>query len=57
MTAAMADRTRLQDGPPIHDGLGLAVRRDPGLTVLCHTGSQPGYKAHVASSPRATSGS
>jgi CubicO group peptidase (beta-lactamase class C family) len=51
VTAAMADRTRLQDGTPIHYGLGLAVRRYRGLTVLCHTGSQPGYKAHVAYVP------
>ena len=51
VTAAMAERTRLQDGTAIHYGLGLAVRRYRGLTVLCHTGSQPGYKAHVAYVP------
>jgi CubicO group peptidase (beta-lactamase class C family) len=51
VTAAMAERTRLRDGTPIHYGLGLAVRRYRGLTVLCHTGSQPGYKAHVAYVP------
>jgi CubicO group peptidase (beta-lactamase class C family) len=51
VTAAMAERTRLRDGTPIHYGLGLAVRRYRGLTVLCHTGSQPGYKAHVAYMP------
>jgi CubicO group peptidase (beta-lactamase class C family) len=51
VTAAMADRTRLRDGTPIHYGLGLAVRRYRGLTVLGHTGSQPGYKAHLAYMP------
>ena len=51
VTAAMAERTRLRDGTPIHYGLGLAVRRYRGLTVLCHSGSQPGYKAHIAYVP------
>jgi len=51
VTAAMAERTRLGDGTPIHYGLGLAVRRYRGLTVLGHTGSQPGYKAHLAYMP------
>lgn len=51
VTAAMAERTRLRDGTQTHYGLGLAVRRYRGLTVLCHTGSQPGYKAHVAYVP------
>ena len=51
VTAAMAERTRLRNGAPIHYGLGLAVRRYRGLTVLCHSGSQPGYKAHVAHVP------
>ena len=51
VTAAMAERTRLRDGTPIHYGLGLAVRRYRGLTVLCHSGSQPGYKAHIAYIP------
>ena len=51
VTAAMAERTRLRDGTPVHYGLGLAVRRYRGLTVLCHTGSQPGYKAHIAYVP------
>jgi CubicO group peptidase (beta-lactamase class C family) len=48
VTATMAQRTRLGDGRAIHYGLGLAVRRYRGLTVLCHTGTQPGYKAHIA---------
>jgi len=48
VTAAMSERARLRDGRPVHYGLGLAVRRYRGLTVLCHSGSQPGYKAHVA---------
>jgi hypothetical protein len=51
VTSAMAERTRLRDGTLIHYGLGLAVRRYRGLTVLCHSGSQPGYKAHIAYVP------
>jgi hypothetical protein len=49
--AAMAEPSRLGNGQPVYYGLGLAVRRYRGLTVLCHTGSQPGYKAHVAFVP------
>lgn len=56
VTARMAERTRLADGTPIHYGLGLAVRRYRGLTVLCHSGSQPGYKAHLAYVPAADVG-
>jgi hypothetical protein len=48
---AMAERSRLRNGQPVYYGLGLAVRRYRGLTVLCHTGSQPGYKAHMAFVP------
>ena len=51
VTGAMAERTRLRNGTLVHYGLGLAVRRYRGLTVLCHSGSQPGYKAHVAYVP------
>lgn len=51
VTPTMAERTRLADGSPIHYGLGMAVRRYRGHTVLCHTGSQPGYKAHLAFVP------
>ncbi len=51
VTAAMAEPTRLRDGTPVHYGLGLAVRRYRGLTVLCHSGTQPGYKAHIAYVP------
>jgi len=51
VTTAMAERTRLRDGTRIYYGLGLAVRRYRGLTVLCHTGSQPGWKAHIAYIP------
>jgi CubicO group peptidase (beta-lactamase class C family) len=51
VTTAMADRARLRDGTLIYYGLGLAVRRYRGLAVLCHTGSQPGYKAHLAYVP------
>lgn len=49
--AAMAEQSRLRDGQRVYYGLGLAVRRYRGLTVLCHTGSQPGYKAHIAFVP------
>ncbi len=48
---AMAEPSRLGTGQPVYYGLGLAVRRFRGLTVLCHTGSQPGYKAHIAFVP------
>jgi len=48
----MAEPSRLRDGRPVYYGLGLAVRRYRGLTVFCHTGSQPGYKAHVAYVPQ-----
>jgi D-aminopeptidase len=51
VTTAMAERTRLRDGTLVYYGLGLAVRRYRGLTVLCHTGSQPGWKAHLAYVP------
>jgi CubicO group peptidase (beta-lactamase class C family) len=51
ITAAMARPARLADGTPLYYGLGLAVRRYRGLTVLCHTGTQPGYKAHIAFAP------
>ena len=51
ITAAMAEPARLPDGAPVHYGLGLAVRRYRGLSVLCHTGTQPGYKAHIAYVP------
>ena len=51
VTARMAERARARDGTPLHYGLGLAIRRYRGLTVLCHTGSQPGYKAHLAYVP------
>jgi hypothetical protein len=47
----MATPTRLRDGRSVYYGLGLAVRRYRGVTVLCHTGSQPGYKAHIALVP------
>ena len=47
----MAERSRLRNGQPVYYGLGLAVRCYRGLTVLCHTGSQPGYKAHMAFVP------
>jgi CubicO group peptidase (beta-lactamase class C family) len=50
-TAMMAEPARVRDGTRVYYGLGLAVRRYRGLTVLCHTGSQPGYKAHVAYVP------
>jgi CubicO group peptidase (beta-lactamase class C family) len=51
ITTAMAEPGRLADGTALHYGLGLAVRRYRGLQVLCHTGTQPGYKAHIAFVP------
>jgi D-aminopeptidase len=48
---AMSTPTVLSDGRAVYYGLGLAVRRYRGLTVLCHSGSQPGYKAHIAYVP------
>ncbi|MBI1774387.1 MAG: serine hydrolase [Proteobacteria bacterium] len=50
-TPLMAERTRLNDGNCVYYGLGLAHRRYRGLQVLCHSGSQPGYKAHIAYLP------
>lgn len=47
----MAERARLEDGSTIHYGLGLCIRPYRGLTVLGHTGSQPGYKTHIAYVP------
>jgi len=47
----MAEPARLADGRAIHYGLGLCIRPYRGLTVLGHTGSQPGYKTHVAYVP------
>lgn len=47
----MATPARLNDGRPIHYGLGLCIRPYRGLTVLGHTGSQPGYKTHLAYVP------
>jgi D-aminopeptidase len=51
ITAEMAQPALLRDGNPVHYGLGLAIRRYRGLRVLCHSGSQPGYKAHIAYVP------
>ncbi len=48
---AMAVPSTLNDGRPIHYGLGLCIRPYRGLTVLGHTGSQPGYKTHFAYMP------
>ncbi|MBL8687493.1 MAG: serine hydrolase [Rhodospirillaceae bacterium] len=47
----MAEPARLADGRAIHYGLGLCIRPYRGLTVLGHTGSQPGYKTHIAYVP------
>ena len=47
----MATPAVLNDGRPIHYGLGLCIRRYRGLTVLGHTGSQPGYKTHLTYVP------
>jgi CubicO group peptidase (beta-lactamase class C family) len=51
VTEAMATRCTLANGRPIHYGLGLAIRRYRGLTLLCHSGTQPGYKAHITYTP------
>ena len=42
VTAAMAEPARLRDETSVLYGLGLAVRRYRGLTVLCHSGSKQG---------------
>ena len=47
----MATPGRLNDGRLIHYGLGLCIRPYRGLIVLGHTGSQPGYKTHLAYVP------
>lgn len=51
VTEAMATRAALTSGGHAYYGLGLAVRRYRGLTVLCHSGGQPGYKAHLCYLP------
>jgi len=51
ITAVMATPAQLADGRALPYGLGLALRRYRGLDVLCHTGSQPGYKAHICLIP------
>ncbi|MSO77684.1 MAG: hypothetical protein EXQ87_12385 [Alphaproteobacteria bacterium] len=51
ITAAMATPQHLATGRALHYGLGLALRRYRGLAVYCHSGSQPGYKAHIAYIP------
>ncbi len=52
----MAEPARLADGQTIHYGLGLCIRSYRGLAVLGHTGSQPGYKTHVAYVPARDAG-
>lgn len=47
----MAEPAVLADGRRIHYGLGLCIRPYRGLTVVGHTGSQPGYKTHIAYVP------
>ncbi|MBI3709822.1 MAG: beta-lactamase family protein, partial [Proteobacteria bacterium] len=47
----MAERGQLNDGRLVHYGLGLGVRGHRGVTVLCHGGSLPGYKAMFARVP------
>jgi len=51
LTDPMRQPARLAAGDNTHYGLGLAVRRWHGHTVLCHSGSQPGYKTHIAYCP------
>ncbi|MGB0386969.1 MAG: serine hydrolase domain-containing protein [Ardenticatenaceae bacterium] len=51
ITKQLAEPMRLADESPTYYGLGLAIREYRGLPVLSHTGSQPGYKAHLAYIP------
>lgn len=41
----MSERGKLTDGRRVNYGLGLGVRRHRGVTVLCHGGALPGYRA------------
>lgn len=51
ITEQMAQRTAVSNGDEVFYGLGLAVRDYRGQCIYCHTGSQPGYKAHIAYMP------
>jgi CubicO group peptidase (beta-lactamase class C family) len=51
LTDPMRRRAKLAAGGTAYYGLGLAVRRWHGHTVVCHSGSQPGYKTHIAYCP------
>jgi len=44
----MRGPARLADGRALHYGLGLSRRRYRGLDAFTHTGTQPGWKAHIA---------
>lgn len=51
MTEQMARRTAVRNGDEVFYGLGLAVRDYRGRRLYCHSGSQPGYKTHMAYMP------
>lgn len=51
MLDLMSERGRLKDGRLVNYGLGLGVRRHRGVTVLCHGGALPGYRAMFARVP------
>ncbi|PON14910.1 hypothetical protein C2W62_26625 [Candidatus Entotheonella serta] len=51
ITESMARRTVVSNGDEVWCGLGLAVRDYRGRRLYCHTGSQPGYKTHIAYMP------
>ncbi|ETW97557.1 MAG: hypothetical protein ETSY2_44415, partial [Candidatus Entotheonella gemina] len=51
MTEQMALRTAVSNGGDVFYGLGLAVRDYRGRRLYCHSGSQPGYKTHIAYMP------
>ncbi len=51
VTARMAQRTTVSCGDELFYGLGLAVRDYRGHRLYCHSGSQPGYKVHIAYMP------
>ncbi|ETW97420.1 MAG: hypothetical protein ETSY1_22765 [Candidatus Entotheonella factor] len=51
ITEQMAQRAAVGNGDDVFYGLGLAVRDYRGWRLYCHSGSQPGYKTHLAYMP------
>ncbi len=51
ITETMAQRMTVGHGDELFYGLGLAVRDYRGRRLYCHSGSQPGYKTHIAYMP------